>query len=269
MDTRWKDRTAHSARGHITYREWAGDGPVVLAIPGTLMDRTMFDPQGEFLAPTYRLIAVDSRGRSDDRWQGPYTMTDLAQDYLALADLVGIDTFSVFGMSMGGYVAAFLALAAPGRVDSIIFQNSITTIHPSPNQHIWELLREQDEMGPWTTELAKQVFGASAQRHRPELIEHWIHKWYHQKAQKVYWEVESQYTRPDIDARLGELTMPSLVVHSEDEKFWSKQNAEVFCSRLANGRMVVITGAGHTAQLEVPDTVNEIVGDFLADVYAQ
>ena len=267
MVARCEDNVAETPQGRISYRDWSGDGPVVIGIPGTLMDRTMFDPQGAFLAPRYRLIAVDNRGRSNDRWQGPYTMLDLASDCVALADHLGIERFTIFGMSMGGYVAAHLALSAPHRIDCVVFQNSITTIHPSPNQQVWKKLREQDVMGPWTVDLAKQVFGTSAQRNRPDLIDHWVRKWWWQKAEKVYWEVEAQYPRPDVDGRLGELMMPALVVHSAEEKFWSQQDAEAFSDRLGNGRFVLIPDAGHTAQLEVPHVVNAIVEDFLATTH--
>ena len=47
-----------------------GDGPPLVLAHGTLMDRTMFDPQLEALSDAHRVVAYDLRARTD-RWAGP------------------------------------------------------------------------------------------------------------------------------------------------------------------------------------------------------
>lgn len=49
----------------------------------------------------------------------PYTIADLADDTLALADALGIERFHVAGVSLGGMVAQRVAIAAPQRVLSL------------------------------------------------------------------------------------------------------------------------------------------------------
>ncbi len=259
------DRLLNTSRGVFPCREW-GAGSPVLCLHGTLMDRRMFEPQGQDLGDRYRLIAVDSRARSEDLWQGPYTFDDLVADYLAVADGLGIERFAIYGMSLGGMVAPFIALAAPDRVTAIIFQNAVTEHHPSPNEVMWEQLREQEFMGGLAYGLADQVFGPSVRHDHPALVREWADRWAQERAEKVYWEVQSTFARPDVESRLKELECPCLVIHAEHEPFWSLEHAERLTDRLKDAELIVVEDVGHTAQIERPDVVNAVVRRFLDGV---
>jgi pimeloyl-ACP methyl ester carboxylesterase len=69
-----------------------------------------------------------------------YTLDDMADDTLALADALGIGRFHVAGASMGGMIAQQLALAAPGRVLSLtsIMSSAGPRAAPPPK---WDLTR--------------------------------------------------------------------------------------------------------------------------------
>ena len=51
--------------------------------------------------------------------EGPYEITDMAADALALADGLELDSFHLLGVSMGGAIAQEMALAAPDRVHTL------------------------------------------------------------------------------------------------------------------------------------------------------
>jgi pimeloyl-ACP methyl ester carboxylesterase len=72
----------------------------------------------------YRTIAIDNRGHGHSQkphdpagYGGPL----MAEDALALLDHLGIARAHVMGYSMGARIAAFLALAHPERVVSLVF----------------------------------------------------------------------------------------------------------------------------------------------------
>lgn len=72
----------------------------------------------------YRVIAHDNRGhgatsKSYDR--ADYTVSAMADDAAALLDHLGIERAHVMGYSMGARISAFLALAHPERVATIVF----------------------------------------------------------------------------------------------------------------------------------------------------
>ena len=72
----------------------------------------------------YRAIAYDNRGHG--RSAKLYNLEDygapiMAEDARRLLDHLGIERVHVMGYSMGARIAAFLALAHPGRVRSLVF----------------------------------------------------------------------------------------------------------------------------------------------------
>jgi pimeloyl-ACP methyl ester carboxylesterase len=96
-----------------------GDGPPLVLSHGTLMDRTMFAPQVEALSGDYRVLAFDSRARTD-RYDGDYDLYHLADDCAALLDASDIDSCVIGGMSMGGFMALRFAERYPERVDGLV-----------------------------------------------------------------------------------------------------------------------------------------------------
>lgn len=80
-----------------------GEGHAVVFCHGTFMDRTMFEPQVEALSEDYRVVAYDTRARTD-QYADPYDLYDLADDCTALMDAKGLDSCVLGGMSMGGGV---------------------------------------------------------------------------------------------------------------------------------------------------------------------
>ena len=72
----------------------------------------------------YRVIAFDNRGHgatSKSYDQTDYRPEKMAGDASALLDHLGIDRAHVMGYSMGARIAAFLALAEPQKVATLVF----------------------------------------------------------------------------------------------------------------------------------------------------
>lgn len=72
----------------------------------------------------FRVIALDNRGHGKsqklydvDRYRAP----TMAEDARRLLDHLGLASAHVMGYSMGARISAFLALAHPGRVRSLVF----------------------------------------------------------------------------------------------------------------------------------------------------
>lgn len=72
----------------------------------------------------YRVIALDNRGHgTSDKPHDPaaYYPPVMAGDAVALLDHLGIPEAHIMGYSMGARISAFLALAHPERVKSLVF----------------------------------------------------------------------------------------------------------------------------------------------------
>lgn len=100
---------------------WPGAGQAALAAHGITASHACWATVAAQLAGTVTLIAVDHRGRGGSGGvPGPYGMARHARDLLAVADYLDLDQVVIAGHSMGGFVAAAAAVAAPTRVRGLV-----------------------------------------------------------------------------------------------------------------------------------------------------
>ena len=241
----------------------AGRGPAIVFSHGTMMDRSMFRPQLDALSRSFRVIAFDHRARTA-RWRGPYSLDDLASDCLALLDALGIERCVLGGMSMGGFMALRLALRHPERLNAMILIDSMASAPLSPNEGFFQSLKHS---GPLSEAVAQRnadiLFGVTTRSQRPELVEAWKTRWRDLTGPSVYWETASWLQREDLSSRLGEISVPTLVIHGEEDIIIPIAAGEEMADGVQNGSFVRVANAGHTANLEDPDAVNAAISDFV------
>ena len=122
----------------LAYREWPGDGEAILCLPSFAGHKGGYDQLAKSLAPAYRVIALDLRGRGDsDKPASGYGFAYHALDILALADALGLERFSLLGHSFGATVATYLASIRPGRVSRLMLLEG----GADPTERVLEAIR--------------------------------------------------------------------------------------------------------------------------------
>lgn len=248
-----------------------GTGPAVVFAHGTLMDRTMFRPQVEALAPEYRCIAYDLRARTE-HYRPEYGLEELADDAVAVMDGRGVDSCVYAGMSMGGFTALELALRHPSRVDGLVLIDSMADVHDPGQTKTYEMMVEQllesGEVPRALAETASQIlFGETTREERPELVEEWVERWMSYTPMAVANEVGSWMHRDSVLPRMEEIEVPVLVVHGTEDASIPVEKARETAEELLDGKLVVVEDAGHSSNLEKPETVNAALRRFLQEVY--
>ena len=78
-----------------------GEGRTLLLLHAFPLGMFMWEAQGEALSPRWRVVRFDARGfGGSDPVDGPLTMERIAEDAVALLDLLGVDRAVVGGCSM-------------------------------------------------------------------------------------------------------------------------------------------------------------------------
>jgi pimeloyl-ACP methyl ester carboxylesterase len=100
----------------------AGTGSPLLLISGQGVDSSAWDGVLPAFAADHRVIVFDHRGTgaSGAGDESGYTTRGFARDAVAVLDAAGVGRAHVYGHSMGGRVAQWLALDAPERVASLV-----------------------------------------------------------------------------------------------------------------------------------------------------
>jgi 3-oxoadipate enol-lactonase len=94
---------------------------------GTTLDMWALQLSG--LSHSFRVLRYDIRGQGrSDVPPGPYSISQLADDLIALLNQLGIHRVHFCGLSMGGMIGMSLALRYPDRLSKLILCNTAPKI---------------------------------------------------------------------------------------------------------------------------------------------
>ncbi|MDE0494514.1 MAG: alpha/beta hydrolase [Acidimicrobiaceae bacterium] len=251
----------------------AGQGPAVVFSHGSMMDRTMFEPQLEALSDHYRVVAFDHRARGA-RWEGPYSLYDLADDCVRLLDSLQIERCVIAGMSMGGWMALRVVLRHRDRINGLALIASSGLSYSEADQSSWEqhyrpLLGAPQVGREFALGEARLCFSASTRANRPEMVRHWVERWASHRGDAVYHEVCSWLMQDDISEHLDTINVPAVAIHGLEDEAIGIEDARTTVAAIGSAYLVPIPGAGHTVNLESPDQVNAALRAFLVEVYGE
>jgi pimeloyl-ACP methyl ester carboxylesterase len=254
------------------YFDDVSGGPAILFSHGTLMDRTMFDPQVDDLARDYRCVAFDSRARTDRR-KGPYSLDDMADDCIALMDQLSIRKCVLVGMSLGGFMAFRLALRYPDRLDGLVLVSTQAKADPDEFERFggwFEKLRREPtvtrEFADWC---AKVCFGPTTWKKNRALALHWRDRWMTLPGEAVYWESQSWLRREDLSQKIAAIKVPVLIVHGDEDRPIPLDRVRPMLDVLPDARLAVLPGVGHTANSEAPAETNREVRAFMRRIHGR
>ncbi|EHB58871.1 alpha/beta hydrolase fold protein [Mycolicibacterium rhodesiae JS60] len=110
----------------IHVRAWGEPAnPPLVLVHGGGADSAWWDHIGPFFTPTHRVIAPDLSGHGDSDTRSVYGWDMWAREVLAAADAASVSgTVRIAGHSIGGQVAATVALEYGNQVDSIVVIDS-------------------------------------------------------------------------------------------------------------------------------------------------
>ncbi len=244
--------------------------PPVLFIQGLGADKHGWDLQRLATAPWYRSIALDNRGAGrSDKPTGPYTLEQMAADAIAVLDHAGIETAHVVGASMGGAISQIIAVRHPERVRSLTLACTAARNHPWREELLcsWRDAALQRGIGSMGHEAARWVIGPRSFRRLLPAIG-WLGPLaLGRPAQAFAAQVDAILRSVELDPtlvdRLGEITVPALVLVGNQDILTPRGDSEELASRIPTAELVVISGAAHGFMIEHAPTFNRVLLEFL------
>lgn len=242
------------------------DAPVAVFLGSLGSDLSMWAPQADALRDRYRVITVDHRGHGRSPVpDGPYAISELADDVVALFDSLGISAAHVVGLSLGGAVAQYLAVLAPHRVRTL---SLLCTAAKFGEPQGW-IDRAATSRGQGAESLADAVVGRWFTREfadgNPEFIAR-HRSMIAATPDEGYAACCEALSEWDFTAELGRIDAPTLVIAGKNDPSTPPAVMQVLADRIAGARFEVLDHAAHLANLEQADTVTGLLrAHFEAD----
>jgi len=98
----------------------------VLCLHGLSRNAADFEDLAAVLAPRYRMVVMEQRGRGESGWDpvpGNYHLGTYVRDTTDLLNALDLDDVAVIGTSMGGLMGMAMGSAAPGRFRGLVLND--------------------------------------------------------------------------------------------------------------------------------------------------
>lgn len=217
-------RVAYETRGKQL------DPAIVLLRPlgGAMTSWSIF---ADALAARLRVVAFDLRGvgrSSPAPWRT--TTRSMADDAREVLDALEISRAHVYGISLGGMVAQWLAIDSPARVGALVLASTLpkgTMLRPLGAPQALGLL-----VGARPSARSLPVLLAAAARHA-------------------------------ATAELARIEADTLVLAGERDRMIPRAARERMLERIPRSRLEIVPGAGHDVSAETPEHVARLVLDHV------
>jgi pimeloyl-ACP methyl ester carboxylesterase len=250
--------------------EVRGDGPVLLFVHGLGYDRFGWGPLPDLLAADFRVVVFDNRGVGDsDVPDGPYAVSQMAEDAVAVLDAAGVERAHVLGVSLGGYIAQELALTHPNRVDRLVLVSTAPggpRMAPMPAKGVEAFGRFPTlEREAGLRLMVENSLGEHGVRERPELVEE-IYRYRLERGPTLAgWQAQA-YAGATFDAydRVPGIAAPTLVLQGTADNVVDPRNAELLAELIPNARLELVPERGHLLVWQEGEEIAPFVREFLA-----
>lgn len=239
----------------------SGEGPLLVLVHGLPFHSTLWGPMLPFLERHFRVVRLDlpGFGNSGDSPAEP-SMDAYADVLQALLRELGDVPAIVVGHSMGGYALLNLALRRPEALAGMVLLCSRATAD-QPEQAANRLAMAQrlrTESAEFVAEgmLPKMPAKGSADPAQLRLIRQAMEPL---RPAGIAWCQRAIASRPDSSARLGEITVPSLVVAGLQDAIIPLEESGIVAANLKDGRLVVLEATGHCPMFEKPRETSEAI----------
>ena len=254
-----------------------GSGPAMLFVHGLMGCWQNWLEQLPHFARAHRVIALDlpGFGQSPLPPSGEVTIPGYARTLDALLERLGVASAVVVGNSLGGFVAAELALAVPARVERLVLV-SASGLSPA------HVKRDPTEIAPhvaagvlaraairrewiFRRPRLRDAFAGYIIRHPGRLPADLLYEQLEAAAAPGFLPATLSSMQFHIEDRLAEIDTPTLIVWGDDDKVVPPQDGPRFAAAIPRSELVWFDDTGHVPMLEHPARFNRVVEEFLAD----
>jgi 3-oxoadipate enol-lactonase len=228
----------------------SGEGLPIVLLHGLALDKSIWSPVVAAYSTQARFITPDLRGHGETPvGQADGTLSQVADDLLALLDALGLPKVCLLGHSMGGYIALNFAARYPQRLASLVLLASKIRAD-APEKQKERLDDAQKVLHGGVPVFAAALAGRLSRD--PFLADQLRTRMQGNNPAGLSNILVAIANRPDQQALLPELEVPVLAIAGAEDQISAPAFALEAADLAARGHKLVIPGVGHMPMLENP-----------------
>jgi 3-oxoadipate enol-lactonase len=251
-----------------------GQGTPIILIHGLFLDRTAFAQQIKAFADQARIIAINIHGHGESSvLSQPMSLDQMAEDYLDLAEQIGIRQAIWGGVSLGGMTSLRIAIQHPEAVLGLFLLNTNAGSGAGKKVPSFDGLNAPLTLRfLWNTRFLKSqvlkagLFGRTTLETNPALQEHWIDRMKQIKSISMKHSIEAVLSAHSVLDRLSSIHVPTIVAGGGEDTALPMSASQEICQRISHSTLVEIEKCGHSSSIEQPEKVNQLLAQLILKV---
>ena len=266
--TQKQDQQTITVNGlEVAYRfDGPEDAHVVLMANSLMSNYSMWDWNVPALADRYRVLRYDKRGHGGSQTtSGPYSISQLADDAVALLDALKIDKVHFIGLSMGGMIGQQMGARYPERIYSL---SLCDTASEMPPRNLWEErfeIARKDGIPGLVDGTIKRWFTAPFIERAPQDIEK-VRQMILGTGVEGYIGCASAVRDMAQTTMLLKIKAPTLILTGRQDPACTVEQATVLNRMIDGSKLVLIEEAAHLSNIEQPAVFNQVIREFIDSV---
>lgn len=255
-----------------------GKDETILFLHGFADSKETFFEAAAHLVNDYNIICPDlpGFGSSFKLRHETYSLENYGEWIQQFVEEINLDRFHLAGNSLGGAIAAQLALLCPERVENLVlvdaagvYIDSQHTIHHELfDGHVIFDVSTHSEFEYFLNRVfTKQPFipGPIKEYIFREFSKHglWHRKVLSDLIKGLDSKLDPKVHDMALNNRLKNIEMPTLLLWGDDDSFFPKETAMVMHQEIPNSEVRLLCDVGHCPQIEVPKRFAKAMKKFL------
>jgi 3-oxoadipate enol-lactonase len=243
------------------------DGPLVCFAHSLSSDSGIWSEQlPPLLTQGWQILRLNMRGHGgSDAGDGPYTMTGLADDVIAVIDALRVAQMHFVGVSIGGMIGQTLGIRHAHRLLSLMLCGTSPRSVPG-GAPMWEArfaaIRAAGSLEPLADDTMRRWFTDAFRSRRPDRWKQ-VRETIANTTPDGYFGGAAAIIDFDVLAALSSVNAPTLVVCGDNDVGTPPEGNQTIARLIPGARYQEISDARHIPMLEHPERFNQILLDWL------
>jgi 3-oxoadipate enol-lactonase / 4-carboxymuconolactone decarboxylase len=244
---------AATLNGHlVAYRHRkGGGGPCVVFANSLGSDQSLWDGVIAHLATGFDTLTYDLRGHGLTGVAQGYLVADMADDLIALLDMLGLSHVILCGVSVGGMVAQSVAARRPDLVQAVILSNTAARIGTKDRWNDRIAAVVADGIDSIADAILDNWFAPTFRAAEPDLWALYRNMLCRTPA-AGYAATCAAIRDSDLTAETGKITAPTLCIAGSADRSVTPEQVATLAAAIPGARLEVLENLGHLPCVEAP-----------------